>query len=447
MNTAVISLIIFGICIVLFVWNRLSAATVALMGLVAMILFGCCTFSEGFKHFGSSTVVLICAMMVVGRATFDTGLAELIGNKVIQLARGDERSIVVLGTLVTAVISAFLSNIATLAIMISIMTSVCSTNQTVKFKNVIMPISIAAVIGGSATLIGSTTQLTGQGILESYLGAGNGFSFTTFTIPGMLIILLLVLYVAFIGYPLGIKIWGNSKDYNQSPEQSASSENVDKAGRITDGDQVTTKSKSKMITMSVIFVLTVIAFVMTDQIKKFIPNFDLAIVSVISALACVLTGCITHKNAIKSINWNLGVWFCSSLGLAEGLNLSGGGELMANFFINLIGKDSNPFLLFAGFVIFVTVLTQFLSNSTVLTILLPIALPICGEMGYNAYSFAVGMTLAAAMAVVTPLANTTIGMSMIANYKFIDYFKYAGPFTALAVGIILVIVPLLWPLA
>ena len=170
MSPAIISLIIFAVCVVLFIWNKIPIAVTALLGLMAMILFDVCTFSEGFKNYGSSVIVLICAMMVVGQAAFDTGLAELVGNKVIGLARGNERIIVILGTLITAFISAFLSNIATLAIMISIMTSVCSGNDKVKFKNVIMPISMAAVIGGATTLVGSTTQLTGQGILESYLG-------------------------------------------------------------------------------------------------------------------------------------------------------------------------------------------------------------------------------------------------------------------------------------
>lgn len=445
MNTAIISLMIFGICVVLFVWNRIPSAVVALMGLCAMILFGVCDFSQGFKNFAGSTIVLICAMMVVGQATFDTGLAKLVGNKVISLARGNERLVIILGTLITAIVSAFLSNIATLAIMISIMQSVCTSHNNIKYKNVIMPISMAAVLGGAATLVGSTTQLTGQGVLESYLGEGNGFSFSTFMIPGAVIILVLVLYVGFIGYPLGKKIWGNSEEYDEAPVIKTVSEKTEKAGRVIEADKEQPR-KSKMIIMAIIFVLTVILFATTDLIKKFIPNFNIAMVALLAALASVLTGCITHKNAIKSINWNLGVWFCASLGIAEGLNVSGGGKLMADMFIGLLGEHMSPFILFFMFVLFVTVLTQFLSNSTVLAMALPIALPLTIELGYNPFAFAVGMTMAAAMAVATPLANTTIGMSMIAKYKFSDYFKYGAPITAISIAIILILVPIIWPL-
>lgn len=432
MSPAVISLIIFAVCVVLFIWNKIPIAVTALLGLLAMMLFNIVPFNEAFKNFGSSTIVLICGMMVVGKATFNTGLAQLIGNKVISLAHGNERLVVIFSTAITALISAFLSNIATLAIMISILTGVASSNEKVHFKNVIMPVAMASVIGGAATLIGSTTQLTANGLLEEFLGEGNGFGFFTFSIPGFIIIAVLVLYAGFVGYPLGKKIWGNREDYLKIPNEEEKQEVKFKKG--------------KMILMAVIFVLTIALFVLCDVIKEWIPAFNVGTVALISALACVMSGCIDHKSAIKSINWNLVIWFCSSLGIAAGLNLSGGGELLATWFIGIFGENISPFLLYAAFVFLTIVLTQFLSNSTVLTIILPVVFSLTTSMGLNTYSFAVGITIAGAMAVATPLANTTIGMAMVADYKFSDFLKYAGPMTVLAMLILFFIVPLLFPL-
>lgn len=434
MDLAIVSLIIFAICVVLFIWNKLPNSVVALMGLIAMVLTGCVSFSNGFKNFGSTTIVLICAMMVVGQATFETGLAGVVGSRVVGLARGNERLIVVIATAFTAVLSAFFSNIATLAIIISILTGICSGNQNVKFMNVILPVSVAAVLGGAVTLVGSTTQLTAQGILEEYLGAGNGFTFFTFIVPGGIICAVLVLYAGFIGYPLGKKIWGDRPEYNELPV--ADEENT----------KLPTPNVPKMKIMSVIFIATVILFMTADFITEFISNFNIAIVSLMAAVACVLTGCISHKKAIASINWSLALWFCASLGIAAGLNESGGGELLANWFIGLFGEDAPAIVLYAAFLILVVVLTQFLSNSTVLAMVLPVVFSITAELGFNTYSFAVGLTIAAAMAVATPLANTTIGMSMVAKYRFSDYLKYAGPMTLIALLILMMIVPVMWPL-
>ncbi len=433
MSPAILSLIIFAICVVLFIWNKLPISVTALLGLTAMILLNVVSFSDGFKNFGSTTIVLICAMMVVGKATFETGLAQLVGEKVISLARGNERMIIIIATALTAVLSAFLSNIATLAIMISILTGICAGNKKVHFMNVILPVSMAAVIGGAATLIGSTTQLTAQGILEEWFGVGNGFKFSTFIIPGGIIIVALILYAGFIGYPLGKKIWGNRPEYNATLS-------------VEEDEKLPEKNPKKMKIMSIIFICTIVLFVCCDWIKLIIPNFNIAIVSILSAVACVLTGCISHKKAMASINWSLAIWFCASLGIAAGLSKSGGGELLANQFIGLFGESIPSFVLFTAFLILVVVLTQFLSNSTVLAIILPIVFSITEGMGYNTYAFAVGLTVAGAMAVATPLANTTIGMSMVANYKFSDYLKYGGPMTLIALAILLILTPLLWPL-
>lgn len=433
MSHEIISLIIFGICIILYIWNKLPISVTALIGLVAMLLTDTVSFSDGFKSFGSTTVVLICGMMVVGKATFNTGLAQLVGERVIKLAKGNERLIIMLSTALTAIISAFLSNIATLAMMISILTGICSGRNDVHFKNLIMPVAMAAVLGGAATLIGSTTQLTAQGIVEEYLGVGNGFSFFTFAVPGFLIIALLIIYVGFIGYPIGKKLWSNNADYDYTPPLE---ENKDKKEY----------KKSKLIIMAVIFIVTMILYVMCDFLSKYIPNFNVGTIALISALSCILFGCISHKDAIKSINWNVAIWFCASLGIAAGLNKSGGGALLANGFISLFGNKISPFLLYTVLLVLVCVLTQFLSNSTVLAIVLPVAFSIISDMGYNIYAYAVGLTIAAAMAVATPLANTTIGMSMIANYKFSDYLKYCGPMTVIALVVLLIIVPIIFPL-
>ena len=192
--------------------------------------------------------------------------------------------------------------------------------------------------------------------------------------------------------------------------------------------------------------MTVIAFILADFISEYIPNFSITMVALISALLCILTGCISHKNAIRSINWSLIIWFASCLGMAEGLASSGGGELLAGLFMRLFGENPSPYVLLVAFTLFVAFLTQFLSNSTVLTIFLPIIIPLTMELGLDPYPYTVAMTMAAGIAVATPLANSTIGMSMIADYKFSDYLYYGGPITIIALIIVLVMAPILWPI-
>ena len=434
MNTAVVSLIIFGLCVALFIWNKLPHSLVALLGLCAMILSGACSFAEGFKHFSGSIVLLICSMMVVGQATFDTGLAKVVGDKAIALARGNERLLIIITTLLTGIVSSMLSNVATLAIVTSMLISVSASDKNIHFKNLMMPAALASVMGGAITLVGSTPQLTGQAILETFVGEGNGFTFTTFMLPGSLCLLALALYAGFIGYPLGKRIWGNAPDYNTPPVDNTAAD---------DGP----KCKNKLSTMAVIFAATVVLFVATDPIKKVIPNFNIGLVSLMAALACVLTGCISHKDAFKSVDWSLAVWFCACMGVAEGLTISGGSKMMADWLIGMLGDNISPMTLYAAFCVFVAVVKQFLNNSTTVTIALPVALPLAIELGYNPFPLAVGIVMLASVSSATPLSNTTMAMGMVANYSFKDYVKYCLPISLVTVLIVIFMVPMLWPLA
>ncbi len=433
MSSAVTSLLIFGICLILFVWNRIPQAVTALCGITIMVLLGVCSFSSGFRYFGSETVLLISAMMVVGKASFQTGLAQTIGHRVLAMAGNSERKLVLFGTAITAVISAFLSNIATLSIMIYMVTGICITNRQIKFRNLIMPISVGAVLGGVATLIGSTPQLTAQGLLESYLGEGNGFTFFTFSVPGVLIILATVLYAGFIGYPLGKKIWGARPDHDLIPS----------VHEVREEQELHTEKKG---IMAVIFAVTVLLFMLNQWIVRWIPGMNLAAVSLLSACACVLTGCIRPKDAVSSINWNLVIWLSASLGMAAAVNASGGGELIAQMFMCFVDPQTPPAALFALVVILTVVLTHFLANSTAITIVFPIAFSLVTELGYQFFPFAVGITMASSVAIGTPIANTTIAMSVVARYEFRDYWRYSLPLIAIATVIILVVVPLQFPL-
>ena len=107
MTSAIICLVIFAICIGLYIWRKLPISVVALIGLALMLIFNIVSFSDAVSNFASSTVFLVVCMMVVGKAAFDTGLAQLIGNKIMKLAKGNERLVIAISTLVTGILSAF----------------------------------------------------------------------------------------------------------------------------------------------------------------------------------------------------------------------------------------------------------------------------------------------------------------------------------------------------
>ena len=398
MTISVLSLIIFAVFIVIFIWDKLPMATAAILGCATMVIFGVCDFKTAFGQFASSTVILTIGVMVIGAAISETGLAQAIGNWIVRISKGSETKLIIGTYLVSALMSAFLTNSAVLAVFIPIIMGLSASNANLKAKNLIMPISIACVLGGTLTLVGSTQQMTAQGLLED---AGLPlFSTFDFVPVSGIIVLLGLIYCLTIGKRLGTKIWGNRLDDSeyQMPEDT------------------TQFVKWKMIVVACIFAVTVVLY-----ITEWIP---LAITSTTAALLCIVTDCITQKKAITAVNWNIVGRLAGCLGLAKALEAAGGTELLAEGFSKIIGPSFSPFLLFCILVLFIQVSGQFISNSTSLLIVMPIMLSIAPSMGLNTYSFALGLTIASGCTLSCPLASSTLGMSMVIGYKFNDYFKH-----------------------
>lgn len=422
MGIDVISLIIFVVCIFLFIWDKLPMATTAIIGCAAMVLCGVCDFKTAFGSFSSSTVILTIGVMVVGAAIAETGLAETIGKWIIRISKGSEIKLIAGTYLVSAALSAFLTNSAVLAIFIPIIMGLSKSNERIKAKNLIMPIAYGCVIGGASTLVGSTQQMTAQGLLEE-----NGlrlFKTFDFTLVGGVILVLGLLYCLFVGRKLGEKIWGSradddSVDVDVKPDK----ENY---------------SKAKMIIMALIFAATVVFY-----ITEWIP---LAITSTSAALLCIVTGCITQKKAVLSVNWNIVGRLAGCLGLAQALSAAGGTALVTKGFNALVGDSISPFILFCVLVFLVQFTSEFISNSTAILIVLPIVIAIAPGMGLNTYAFALGITLASGVALSCPLASSTLGMSMSVGYRFNDYFKYSIIFDIVSYITIIVLVPMIYGL-
>ncbi|HHW94143.1 MAG TPA: hypothetical protein GX734_06560 [Clostridiaceae bacterium] len=80
MSSALLSLIIFGLFFLLFIWDKLPMATSAILGCVVMVILGLSDFSTAFGQFSSTTVILLIGVMVVGSALVETGVAAAFGR-------------------------------------------------------------------------------------------------------------------------------------------------------------------------------------------------------------------------------------------------------------------------------------------------------------------------------------------------------------------------------
>ena len=179
------TLIILALSAVFFVNGKIRSDLVALCALVLLMVFNILTPEEALSGFSNSIVIMMVGLFVVGGAIFKTGLAKMIGSKILQLAGTSEIKLFILIMLVTAFIGAFVSNTGTVALMLPIVVSM-AVNANISPSRFLMPLAFASSMGGMATLIGTPPNLVVQ---EALSNAGyNDLSFFSFTPIGIVCI-------------------------------------------------------------------------------------------------------------------------------------------------------------------------------------------------------------------------------------------------------------------
>ena len=150
---------------------------------------------------------------------------------------------------------------------------------------------------------------------------------------------------------------------------------------------------------------------------------------------------------ITETSWDTVIFLGGCLGLANALTVAHTGELIGNAVSRLLGNVSSPFAIFAAMVFLTLMISQFITNSTAIIIVLPTALSLCSLYGLNSMAFSIGITPGASIACCTPLAASQITMTEVAGYEFSDYLKYGWLPSLISYVVIIITVPLFYPLA
>jgi di/tricarboxylate transporter len=175
---ALLVFVILAVTIVLFVSDRLRLDLVALMALSSLLLTGILTPAEGLAGFADPAVIMIAALFVVGAAMVHTGLAERFGRAIGRTAGSRRARLTATLMLGTTAISAFVSTTGTVALMLPV-TAALARNARISPSLLLMPMSVAALLGGLLTLIATPPNII---VSEQLAAAGfepfHLFSFT-----------------------------------------------------------------------------------------------------------------------------------------------------------------------------------------------------------------------------------------------------------------------------
>lgn len=191
-----ITLIILGVTVLLFVSDWLRLDLVALLMLLALMLTQIISPEQALAGFSDPVVVMIAALFVVSGAIINTGTAQALGRLVSKLTGSHESSLILALMLGVALLSAFMSSTGSAAVFLPIALSLAREAH-LSPSRLLMPMAFASFLGGMLTLIGTPPNLVVSNLLKA---AGlPGFQFFDFTLPGLIALVAAIAYMLLVG--------------------------------------------------------------------------------------------------------------------------------------------------------------------------------------------------------------------------------------------------------
>lgn len=191
-------LIIVFLMLVSLVKELARPDVIMFMTLFSFILTDIITIDEALKGFSNEGMLTVALLFIIGRAIQKSGVFE---RAILKLLReGEQPKIALLKLLTpTALFSTLLNNTPIVATFTPIIKSWCEKHDLAPSK-FLMPLSFVTILGGTITLIGTSTNLVIHGMLLDY--GMEGFSFFQLAYIGVPITILGLIYLTTIGYRL-----------------------------------------------------------------------------------------------------------------------------------------------------------------------------------------------------------------------------------------------------
>jgi len=421
LDPAIKCLCLLLVVAILFVTEKLPLAVTAIFAAIACWVLGLVPIEQVFLGLADSTVVLFGGMFIVGAAMFYTGLAQDIGSQVVKLFGTGEIKLMVGIMIIAAVMSAFLSNTGTTACLIPVVIGICKEAH-IPVSREMMPLAFAAGLGGTCTLIGTPPNIIANVALKA---AGMGdlqFTFFEYAWIGIPITVAGILYMVFIGRHLLPKAEEVEFDVSQVKQEI----------------EANAPSKTKKIICGIIMIGVIVTMA-----TSIVP---LEVAAVVGALLCVVTGCLTEKQAYESIDWVTIFLFAGMIPMATAMNTSGAGKLIAEYTVAAMGGNPSPYLITFVLFLLAVCLTQFMSNTASKALLCPVGIALASQVGASPRAVLMAILIASSCAFASPVGTPPNTLVLgPGKYSFMDFVKCGAGLVAVCMIVAIIVIPIVWP--
>ncbi|MBR4161939.1 MAG: anion permease [Solobacterium sp.] len=392
MTKLTICLIICVLTMISYIVGKLPTGLTAMVSMVLFVLTGCLDPNTAVGYFGNTNGVMMLSMFVVAAGFNRTQFVRKCASSVNKIAKGSLTRVMFGYVVITALLAQFIqSSVIVYRIMAPMLIASCD-ELGIKPSKVLFPLAMMCIAPISTLPLGSGATQFAE--LNGYLEANEYTKYVVGLTDPMKARLPMMIFLAIYCIFLAPRFAPDEPVVDTSAVQSRKDTREalppfqERAGYI-------------------IFILTTLALIFQPQLK--IATW---VICLSGALAMVLFGVLTEKEAIGAINWPMAFLFVGALSMGGALTETGAGEVVGNILASFANTLSNPYLIGLVFFVVPFFLTQIMMNRTVMIIFIPIAILACKAMGANPVGIIILVQSACLSSFMTPMATPAVPMCM-----------------------------------
>jgi di/tricarboxylate transporter len=167
MSPIFVTMILLVLAIALFATEKIPVDVVGILLVIALVMTQVLTIQEGVAGFGNDIIVTIGGLFILVGGLIKTGIVDLIGRRLYRVAGGNEFALTALIMTAAAASASVLKNTTTTAMFLPVIIGLAVKARIAPSK-LLMPLAFGAILGGSCTLIGTSTNLAVSGVIVRY---------------------------------------------------------------------------------------------------------------------------------------------------------------------------------------------------------------------------------------------------------------------------------------
>lgn len=408
----ILSAVIFVGAYALIIWDKFDRTIVSLTGASLMVLLRITSQESAFGHIDFNTIVLLISMMLIVMIVKRTGVFEYLAVKTVKVAKAEPVIILILLSLITGIVSAFLDNVTTILLILPVTLSVAEELKVNPVPFIISSV-FASNVGGTGTLIGDPPNIM--------IGSSVGLTFLDFAKNlGVIILPILILTTLIFAFIY---------------KKALITTDELKAKVMAVNEKECIKNKVLLNKGLVVLGLTVLGFILHGVL-----HYESATIALTGAVILMFISGENIEEVFKEVEWKTIFFFAGLFIMVGGIQETGIIKLIAENVLHLTNGD---LMLTAFAILWVSAIASaFIDNIPFVATMIPMIKDMGALSGMTLdplwWALALGACLGGNGTIIGASANViATGMSEQHGHKitFGQYFKLAFPIMLLTIVI------------